>query len=47
MDNTLMELVPNRDARNIAIFSASIQYNTADLGYRYIANYNILLYVYC
>ena len=27
----------------IAIFSAAIQYNTADLEYRYIANCNILL----
>ena len=29
----------------IAIFSAAIQYNTADLGYRYIAHCNILLYI--
>jgi len=45
MDYTLMELVPNRDATvywNIAIFSASIQYNTADLGYRYIVYYKYI-----
>ena len=29
----------------IAIFSATIQYNTADLEYRYIAYCNILLYI--
>ena len=33
----------------IAIFAAVIQYNMADLGYRYIAHCNILLYIvmYC
>ena len=29
----------------IAIFSAAIQYNTADLEYRYIANCNVLQYI--
>ena len=29
----------------IAIFFATIQYNTADLGYRFIAHCNILLYI--
>ena len=29
----------------IAIFSAAIQYNTADLGYRHITHCNILQYI--
>ena len=29
----------------ILIFSGAIQYNTADLGYQYIANCNILQYI--